>query len=152
MMFDPYSYLCSRLGQINESGHDIKRVVRISGLSQLEELTADVRGNAYPCVAVDMGADGNLDFSAGTCDTTFNSVYVLIDLEAQSTAEQQYEVLQRAKQIGLTIIRTLISDSHELSAPCYGLKSDHITYSCFGPIGLQCYGYVFNFVISNDNY
>ena len=145
-MFDAYTYLNDRLDQFPE----LKGVVRISGLSGLEELTDDIRAMQFPCVAVDIGTDGTLDLSTGSFVRSFHAFHVLIQPDGVTDARQRQAALQDAFGIGKDILRRMQADSHDFEAPCYGLEVDNIQYSGFGPIGMGCYGYSFNFVIAKE--
>lgn len=146
-MFDAYTYLKSRLDHFV----DINKVIRISGLSELEELTDDVRNNEFPCIAVDAGADGMLDISAGNFDRSFNTFYVLIRLPGTADADQRDAAMRQAAAIGREVLRMMQQDSYDFASPCYGFEANNIQYSRFGPVGLQCYGYAFNYVMARDH-
>lgn len=145
-MFDAYIYLKERLDRFPE----LKEVARISGLSGLEELIDDVRAAEFPCVAVDIGTDGTLDLSTGNFDRSFHAFHVLIQLDGVTDALKRQTALQDAFGIGKRILRLMQADSHDFHAPCYGFEADNIQYSGFGPIGMGCYGYSFNFVIAKE--
>lgn len=146
-MFDAYTYLKSRLDRFA----DIRKVVRITGLSGLEELTDDIRNNEFPCIAVDAGADGTLDISAGNFDRSFNTFYVLIKLPGTANAAERDTAIRQAATIGRKILKMMQAESYDFATPCYGFEANNIQYSRFGPIGLQCYGYAFNYVMSRDH-
>lgn len=145
-MIDLDQYLEERIDRFQE----LKQVVRISGLSGLEELTDDVRAAQFPCIAVDIGADGTLDWSAGRLDRSFHAFHVLIQLDGVTDAVHRKAALQQAFDIGKRILRQIQADSHEYGTPCYGFEASDIRYSSFGPIGFQCYGYSFNFAVSRE--
>lgn len=145
-MIDLDQYLEERIDRFPE----LKQVVRISGLSGLEELTDDVRAAEFPCLAVDIGTDGSLDWSTGSLDRSFHAFHVLIQLDGVTDAAHRKAALRQAFEIGKRILRQIQADSHEYGSPCYGFEASDIRYSGFGPIGFQCYGYSFNFVISRE--
>ena len=126
------------------------KVYRVTGLSRMEELIADVRETEFPCVAVEIGNDGGLDMTTGLTTKGFYTFYVVDRLENINDMERLDGIFSAAFDMGMAILARMKSDSRDLGDPCYGFCPDEISYSRIVTAGMQACGYAFNVVINRD--
>ena len=111
----------------------------------------DVRQTRFPCLVVDFGADGNLDLSRGISDRGYYTFYVLDSAGTERREVDIFQILERMFRLGKAVTRMMRADSADISLPCYGLDSSSIGYNRIGPVGMQCYGYAFNYTMTRDH-
>lgn len=127
----------------------ISDVVMVTGLSALDGLKEDIRNNKFPCIAVDEGGDGTLDISAGVCDKSFNTFFVLHQVAPSAKSVDKDIIYRQAKSTGKSILFEMLRASRDLDDPMYGFSATDISYTKIGS-GFSCIGYAFNFILVRD--
>lgn len=145
-MFRAYDYFKAREAEIGLP------VYRVTGISKLEELVRDIRSTKFPCLVVDYGADGVLDIQDRHCNRGYYTFH-LIDTMTGSVTDtgRIFSILDEMFIHGEAIIQRMAAQSYDSSMPCYGFDRQSIRYSRIGPIGMQAYGYTFNYNMIRDH-
>lgn len=147
-MFRLYNFLESVRPELPE----VKKIYRVRGLASLDDLLNGIReGILLPGIAADAGFEGVLDIEDKFDDKSYHTFHVLLQCEVGSSMEQIDKALQEAYQIGRKVVLLMRRLSGEPDEPCYGFDAASISYSTFGPIGMQCYGCTFNVIYNNDH-
>ena len=144
-MFNAYKYIDGLA-----SAQGWPKVYRVTGLSRMEELVADVRETEFPCVAVEIGADGGLNMTTGLTNRGFYTFYAIDRLESANDMERLEKIFAATFDTGMAILARMKRDSHDLGDPCYGFCPDEVSYSRIVTAGMQACGYAFNIVINRE--
>lgn len=143
-MFNAYKYI-----DLYARSQGWPKVYRITGLARMEELSDDVRNTQFPCVAVEIGADGNLDLSTGSCLRGYYTFYVLDRVATPSDMESMDSTLERTFAIGQAILTQMRRDM-DMGAPAAGFEPEQVSYSRVTTAGMCACGYAFNVMVCRD--
>ena len=133
-------------------GCGIPNVYRVTGLSRLEELARSIRETRFPCLAVEVGADGILNVLTAHTTESYHTFYVLDTVgDRPEDMDRIARIMQETFQMGEALIRRMRADASDITGPCYGLDAARVTYSSIGPVGMHCYGYGFSFTMTRDH-
>ena len=146
-MFDQYSYMDSILADFPE----IKSVERISGLSGMEEVLEKIRTVNPPVLLVEDDGNGFLSLEQGNFDHGFHS-FSIVDQAKLNDSSSRLEVQNRCMAIAKKLFLRMLADSTYFGDPCYGFDRSRIDYQRIGPLVNNYYGYMFSYIVSDENF
>lgn len=129
----------------------IKTISRITGLNGMEEAIEDIR-NIKPLILLVEDTDsGFLDLSQGNLDNGYHT-FTIIDQAKLSDSADRLRALNACMKEGLKIFSRMMADAQEFGDPCYGFDRSRIDYQKVGPLVNNCYGYMFSYILRNENF
>ena len=146
-MFRQYDYFKSIIDQIP----DIQTVGRVTGLMGLEEAMENQRSLVPLMLMAEDEAGGYLSLDDGNFDFGFHSFFIMDQVQLGDSQARQ-RALDRCMAAGLQLLRQMMHDSREFGQPCYGLDWTRIDYQRIGPMMNNSRGYMFTYVLRNENF
>lgn len=140
-MFDACEYIRARE---EAKGEDGLPVYRATGIARLEELVKSVRETRFPCIVVDCGVDGILNLSDNPSNRSYHTVHILDTTEANP--DRIFPILSAAFARGRALMREMVADRRDFIR----IDPASVRYSAIGPVGMQAYGYTFNFEVIDE--
>ncbi len=149
--FIPYMRECAiRLKDIMHTESQ-PRFFRISGISQLEELLANLPDASSPALLVENNEQGRLA-DPGPSDNFLDIPYFafyIIEKAPFNDFDHIEEIKANTKAIGLKIFARMLHDRRHVRNGLIMLKFDSVPYQSIGPIGDNCFGTMFSFTVMN---
>lgn len=149
--FIPYMKDCAvRLIDILHS-EDSPRFFRVSGITQLEELLANLPDAAFPALLAENNMEGRFSDpgpSDNFLDIPFYTFYV-IDKAPFNDFDEIEKAKKTTKGIGEKIISRMLHDRRNHRNGLVMLRFDNVPYQNIGPIGDHCFGTMISFTIVN---
>jgi len=146
-MFDALQYAKDKAPLIPE----IEKVYSASGVAEIDELLQNIREAASPVLMVEDSADGVLTIETGNYADEYNTVWLLDRVKLNDSPDRR-----RAQKLcfglALKFFKQMKADSQNFGDAAYGFESRNISFNRVGPIGNHYYGYVFSFIIKNENF
>ncbi len=124
---------------------------RVTGLAGLEEAMENLRSASPLMLMVEDDADGYFYLEQGNFDYGFHT-FSLVDVCRPGDSADRHRALKLCMVTGLKILKRMMADSREFGTPCYGLDRSRIDYQRIGPLVNNSYGYMFSYVIRNENF
>lgn len=150
--FIPYMLDCAeRLKDIRHSASE-PRFFRISGISQLEEMLANLPDVSTPALLVENNSEGRLT-DPGPSDNFLDIpyfVFYVIDKAPINDFDRIEQIKASTKAIGLKIFARMLADRRNYRNGLIMLKFDNVPYQSIGPIGDNCFGTMFSFTVQNN--
>ena len=131
---------------------DNPRFFRISGISQLEELLANLPDASWPALMVENNMEGRFSDpgpSDNFLDMPYYTFYV-IGKAPFNDFDVIQEVKENTKEIAEKIIARMLHDRRNYRNGLVMLRFDNVPYQNIGPIGDQCYGTMISFTVINN--
>ena len=143
-MFNAFEYFSN----IYQSA-GINDIYKASGLSNVEELLANLAGLPDCVMVVRDSGDGYLNFRDRRLDTAYHSLYIFCkgkfnDHTANLTAKRT----SMAK--GIALFALMKRDAENFGDAAYGFDDFRVDYAEIGPIGKSYFGYAFSFTIEHS--
>ena len=151
--FDFVTYMrdCAvRLKDISHSPSQ-QRFFRVSGISQLEELLANLPDASTPALLVENNTDGRIT-DPGPADNFLDIpyfVFYVIEKAPFNDFDRIEQAKAETKAIGLKILARMLHDRRHYRNGLIMLRFDNIPYQSIGPIGDNCFGTMFSFTVHN---
>lgn len=146
-MFSQYAYFNS----IKAGFPEIKTIGRVSGLAGLEEAMENLRTISPVMLFCEDDGDGFLDLEDGNFDNGFHTFY-LVDIAKLGDSADRVRALNTCMALALKLFRKMLIDSHDFGDPCYGFDRSRIDYQRIGPLVNNTYGFMFSFLLRNENF
>lgn len=146
-MFRQYDYFKTIIHEFPE----IKTVGRVTGLMGLEEAMENQRSQVPLLLMAEDEGSGYLSLDDGNFDYGFHSFFILDQVRLGDSQDRQ-RALDRCMLTGLKLFRRMMNDSREFGQPCYGLDWTRIDYQRIGPMMNNSHGYMFTYVLRNENF
>ena len=146
-MFNQYDYFQSRQKQVPE----INTLSRVTGITGMEEFVQNIRDIKPLILAVEDDADGYLDLSSGNVDHGFHT-FMILDIAKLNDSTDRVRALNNCMKAALKLFRIMMEDGKEFGDPCYGFDKSRIDYQRIGPLANNTYGYLFSYILKNENF
>lgn len=151
--FDFITYMLDCAVRLKDIQHteENQRFFRISGISQLEELLANLPDVSVPALMVENNEQGRFS-DPGPSDNFLDIPYFaffVIDKAPFNDFDQIEAVKSKTKAIGLKILSRMLNDRRHYRKGLVMLKFDSVPYQSIGPIGDNCFGTMFSFTVQN---
>ena len=146
-MFRQYEYFSSIMDQIQE----LKTLGRVTGLMGLEEAIENQRSLVPLMLMAEDEGSGYLSLDDGNLDYGFHTFYIM-DLAKLGDSRDRHRALDACMAAALNLMRKMMLDSREFGQPCYGIDWSRIDYQRIGPMINNSYGYMFTYVLRNENF
>ena len=153
--FDFISYMRDCAVRLKDIQHtnETPRFFRISGISQLEELLANLPDASSPALMVENNIEGRFSDpgpSDNFLDTPYYTFYVIGKVSFNDFDEIE-QVKKNTKEIAEKIVARMLKDRRNYRNGLVMLRFDNVPYQNIGPIGDQCYGTMISFTVINTS-
>lgn len=146
-MFSQFDYFSEILPDFPQ----IQTISRITGLNGMEEAMENIR-SIKPLILLAEDTDsGFLDLSQGNFDNGYHT-FTIIDQAKLSDSADRVRALNACMTAGLKIFSRMMADAQNFGDPCYGFDRSRVDYQRIGPLVNNCYGYMFSYVLRNENF
>jgi len=146
-MFIQYDYFTA----ISERIPEIKTIGRVTGLMGLDEAMEKLRSNVPIMLFAEDEGDGFLSLERGNFDHGFHSFYIM-DFAKLGDSSDRYRALNVCMAAALKILSEMKKDSGDFGSACYGIDWSRIDYQRIGPMFNNAWGYMFTYVLRNENF
>ncbi|WP_372772095.1 hypothetical protein [Mangrovibacterium sp.] len=146
-MFAQYDYFNS----IKADFPEIKSIERISGLSGMEEVLEKIRTVKPPVLLVEDDGNGYLSFTQGNFDHGFHS-FSIVDQASLNDSSSRLQVQANCMGIAKKLFLRMMADGQNFGDACYGFDKGRVDYQRIGPLVNNFYGYMFSYVVSDENF
>ena len=146
-MFRQFEYFSTIMDQIPE----VKTLGRVTGLMGLEEAMENQRSLVPLMLMAEDEGSGYLSLDDGNLDYGFHTFYIM-DIAKLGDSRDRNRALDACMAAGLNLMRQMMLDSREFGQPCYGLDLSRIDYQRIGPMINNSHGYMFTYVLRNENF
>jgi len=134
MTFDQYTYFTANKPDA------VKKIIEVSGLSQMLSLINQVKSMVYPVLAVEDAPELDLDIDDKDFEDQMHTFYVLVQAN-QTNGAKRRAAYTIAYAIGKSLLKTMVLP--------FGIKLDKTDIHVFkvGPLGNNAFGYGFTYNI-----
>ena len=148
-MFNQYEYFTSIIDE--NDFPEIKTISRVTGLAGLEEAIENIRSISPLVLFIEDDADGCLNLEQGNFDYGFHT-FSIVDVCRQGDTADRIRALNACMTAGLKLLKRMLADSRNFNDACYGFDRTRIDYQRIGPLMNNTYGFMFTYIIKNENF
>ena len=138
MTFDQYDYIKANTPAA------VKKVLQVSGLSQMNSLVSRAKSMQYPAIMVEDAPDLKIDLEEKNFEDQQHTFYVILYAAADDDSKRA-AAYKTALQIGKQLLVEMQFPSHLVNVD----KSDILVFKV-GPLGDNAYGYGFSYGVSEE--